>query len=304
MDKPTIGITIGDPSGIGPEVVVKALLSSNITKDANFIVIGDKNVISMYTDSLPCELLDLKNVDTKSLIMGKPSKDTGKASFEYIMEAFRLIKEKRIDVMTTGPICKSAIYNAGYKFIGHTELLASLTKKRVGMMFVAGNLRVVLATIHIPLSKVCKMVTKKRVYETITLTHQSLIKHFKIKEPRICVLSLNPHGGEDEIMGKEERIIMEAISDAHNNGIKAFGPYPPDTAFLQKGFDCFIAMYHDQGLIPLKLLAFDKAVNFTMGLDFIRTSPDHGCAFDIAGKNEANPESMTSALNLAFELSI
>ncbi|MEW6102673.1 MAG: 4-hydroxythreonine-4-phosphate dehydrogenase PdxA [bacterium] len=297
MKKPSIGITIGDPSGIGPEVVLKAL-STNITQKANFIVIGDKRVIS--TDK--AEILDLKNINPKTLVMGEPSAETGKASLDYIMEAFKLIKEKKIDAMVTGPICKSAIQKAGCKFMGHTDLLAHLTRRNVGMMFVAGNLKIVLATIHIPLSKVCRMITEKMVYETIRLTHNSLVGYFRIKEPKICVLGFNPHSGEDKIMGKEEGRIKEAIDKANNNGIRAFGPFPPDTAFLKEGFDCFVAMYHDQGLIPLKLLAFDRAVNLTIGIPFIRTSPDHGCAFDIAGKNKANPSSMISAINLAIKL--
>lgn len=296
MQKPIIGITIGDPSGIGCEVVVKALFSSNITKNADFIVICDKNILSMYTSSFPYEILDLKNVDIKSLVMGKPSEDTGKASLEYIMEAFRLIKEKRIDAMVTAPICKAVTR------IGHTELLGSLTKRKVGMMFVVDDLRVSLATIHIPLSKVCRMITKKRLYDVIFITNQSLKEYFKIKEPSICILGLNPHSGEGGTMGKEERIINDAIKEANAHGIKASGPYPPDTAFLKKGPDCFVAMYHDQGLIPIKLLGFHKAVNVTMGLNFIRTSPAHGCAFDIAGSNKAKPESMIAAINLAYKL--
>ncbi|MEW6680042.1 MAG: 4-hydroxythreonine-4-phosphate dehydrogenase PdxA, partial [bacterium] len=154
MKKSTIGITIGDPSGIGPEVVLKAL-STNITQKANFIVIGDKRIISTNK----AEILDLKNINPKTLVMGKPSAETGRASLDYIMEAFKLIKEKKIDAMVTAPICKFAIHKAGYsKFIGHTEMLAHLSKRKVGMMFTAGDLRVVLATIHIPLSRVCRMI--------------------------------------------------------------------------------------------------------------------------------------------------
>jgi len=303
LNKPTIGVTIGDPSGIGPEVVVKAL-SPNITKKANFIVIGDKRVIFNYTDKLPgVSILDLKNINPKSLKMGNPTIDTGKASLEYVMEAIRLIKEGKIDGMVTAPICKSAIHKAGYKFIGHTELLAALFKKRVGMMFVAKGLRVVLTTIHLPLSKACRMITEKRVYQTIRLTHNALVNYFKIENPKICILGLNPHSGEDGIMGKEEEKIREAIKEANNYGINASGPCSPDTAFLKKGFDSFVAMYHDQGLIPIKLLGWKMAVNLTIGLPFIRTSPDHGCAFDIAGCNKANPESMLSAIRLATKLS-
>ncbi len=317
-NKLIIGITIGDPAGIGPEVVIKALSSPDITKNANFIVIGDKRVISRYFlqnkkykyGNLDTKILDLKNMNIKSLVMGNPTADTGRASLEYIMEAFRLKKEKKINAMVTAPICKAAIQKSGSKFVGHTDMLGAFFRKKVGMMFVAENLRVVLTTIHIPLSKACKMITTKRVYGTIRLTNHSLIDYFRIKKPNICVLGFNPHSGEDGIMGREEERIKEAIAKANNCGINVSGPYPPDTAFLlrdtsysKKGFDCFIAMYHDQGLIPLKLLAFDKAVNLTIGLGFIRTSPDHGCAFDIAGYNKANPEGMISAINLAASLS-
>jgi 4-hydroxythreonine-4-phosphate dehydrogenase len=307
--KPIIGITMGDPAGIGPEVIAKAL--DFVADICTPLVIGEKNAFFNYRKIRSIEdisemslnepnLLDLKNI--RGFKIGRFSQETGKASYEYILKCFSLIREKRIEAMVTAPICKEAISLAGYKFAGHTDLLASLSKSRVAMMFVSKPVKVTLVTIHIPLADVPVQITKDRVYQAIKLSHSALVLWFGIKEPKVLVLGLNPHAGEGGLFGREEEEIKKAIKRATKEGISVDGPFPPDTAFLKEA-DSFVAMYHDQGLIPLKMLAFDTAVNLTLGLPFIRTSPDHGCAFDIAGKNIASEKSMLSAIKLARRLS-
>jgi 4-hydroxythreonine-4-phosphate dehydrogenase len=294
---------MGDPAGIGPEVVAKAVDS---VRDCNILVIGDKSflrykdmkVIKDIDEADPSEpnLLDLDNIS--EFKMGKPTAETGRASVQYIEKAVSLIRERKIDGIVTAPISKSAINEAGYRFSGHTDLLANITKKDVRMMFASKEMRVVLVTIHIPLSCVPQAITEDKVYRTIEIANSALVSWFGIENPKISVLALNPHAGEEGIFGTEEDMIRSAIDRTKAEGISAEGPFPPDTAFLKKA-DCFVAMYHDQGLIPLKLLSFDTAVNLTLGLPFIRTSPDHGCGFDIAGKEIASPTSMIEAIKLS-----
>ena len=307
--KPVIGITMGDAGGIGAEVIAKAL--DSVAGICHPLIIGEKSTFFRYRKIRSIEdvsqiafnepnLLDLKNIS--KFEPGRFSAGTGRASYEYILKCFSLIAEKRVAAMVTAPICKEAMNLAGYKFAGHTDFLASLSKSKVAMMFVSRPLKVTLATIHIPLADVPSQITKDRVYQAIKLSHSALISDFKIKEPKVLVLGLNPHAGEGGLFGREEEEIKKAIKKATKEGISVEGPLPPDTAFLKKA-DCFVAMYHDQGLIPLKMLAFDTAVNLTLGLSFIRTSPDHGCAFDIAGKDMASPKSMISAIRLAVRLS-
>ncbi len=300
LSNKVIGITMGDSAGIGPEVIIKALSCPKITKKARFILIGDKRVFERYGDISNWDILDTKNI--KEFTEGIPTNKTGKASIECIMEGIRLIREKKIFGLVTAPICKEAIHKAGFNFMGHTDLLRKAFRRKVSMMFVSEKLKVVLVTIHVGLSKVSRLITEKNVYETILRTNDALISYFGIKKPRICVLGLNPHAGEGGTMGREEEKIKKAIELARSKNIDTEGPYPPDSAFLKKGFDSFVAMYHDQGLIPFKLFSFDCGANLTIGLPFIRTSPDHGCAFDIAGKNIASPMSMVYAINLTEKL--
>jgi 4-hydroxythreonine-4-phosphate dehydrogenase len=321
MKKPIIGITMGDAGGIGPEVIIKALKTSSIYDECLPVVIGDSKVLKNTTlkinsiidisqaqfepNTIDC--IDLNNIDLNKLKIGQVNEIAGKAAIEYIKKAVNLAQNNKIHAITTAPISKEAINKAGFNFAGHTDFLAHLTHMRkYAMMFVSDVLKVVLVTIHIPLHKAVRVISKKKVFTTIKLTHHALKDYFGIKKPKIGVAGLNPHAGEAGLFGKEEeKEITPAIEVAQRKKIDATGPYPPDTIFYRaiKGeFDVIIAMYHDQGLIPLKLLAFDKAVNVTIGLPIIRTSPDHGTAFDIAGKNIANPESMIAAIKLAAKM--
>ncbi len=321
--KPLIAITMGDPAGIGPEIICKAFLG-DIRKALRPIVIGDSGVmektistlrfplklkpIKRPEESLPkkgvIEVVDLKNVS--SFVSGKPSAISGKAVFEYIKKAVSLAMKGEIDAIVTAPVNKETLRMAGLSYPGHTELLAELTgTKDFGMMLIGGPLKVILVTTHVALKDVPSMIKKDRVLKTITLAHKAMLD-LNIKNPRIAVAGLNPHAGEGGNFGKEEKKeIIPAIEKARKRGINAIGPVSPDTLFHKayKGdYDTVVSMYHDQGLIPLKMLSFGKAVNVTVGLPIIRTSVDHGTAYDIAGKGIADPSSLIGALKLAVKL--
>lgn len=324
-EKPIIGITMGDPAGIGPEVIVRALSFREIYEVAKPIVIGDSKVLKLalkltklkhlninsIQDVSEAEfrfgtidIIDLDNVSLRETKIGKISAEAGKASIEYIIKAVNLALKGVVDAICTGPISKEAINKAGYQFSGHTELLKELTgAKHAVMMLAVRNLKVSHVTTHVALRKVCEIINKERILTTIKITNEGLIRYFGIKEPRIGVAALNPHAGEGGLFGSEEiEIISPAIEEANRVGIKAFGPLPADTIFYRavKGdFDAVIAMYHDQGHIPVKLLGFHEGVNITLGLPIIRTSVDHGTAFDIAGKGIAHPGSMVNAIKYA-----
>ncbi len=324
MQKPIIAITMGDPAGIGPEVALKAIVNPEIQSICRPIIIGDyltllrtakysrlvtlkihpiKNIEDADFENDLINVLDLENIDLSHLKIGTVSAMTGKASVEYVEEAILLAKAKKIAAIATGPINKESIHEAGYKFAGHTEILAKHTKsKNVAMMFVADRFWVILVTTHLALKNVAKNITRKKVLNTIKLAHDALVKAGK-KSPRIGVSGLNPHAGEHGIFGTEEITqIIPAIKDAKKLGIKVFGPVSPDAIFnlANSGlYDIVVAMYHDQGLIPLKLLSFNKSVNVTIGIPIIRTSVDHGTGFDIAGRGVANPSSMIQAIKVA-----
>ena len=239
----------------------------------------------------------------QNLKLGVVSSMCGKAAIEYLEKAIDLAKSKKIDGLVTGPINKEAIHKAGFKFDGHTEILAKRTKtKTYRMMFVADKFWVILVTTHIPLKSVSKSISKKGVLETIKLASETLKKAGKVKA-KIAVAGLNPHAGESGIFGKEEiKFIKPAILEAQKMGINVYGPISPDAVFnlADSGlFDVVVAMYHDQGLIPLKLLSFYKSVNVTVGLPIVRTSVDHGTGFDIVGKGWANPGSLIQAIKVA-----
>lgn len=324
MEKPIIAVTMGDPAGIGPEVCVKALSNPEISSITRCIIIGDSRVLlrtvkllrlpgiavnpikkieeAEFTEET-INILDLKNIDFSKFKIGEVSPMCGKASVQYIEKAIELAKAKKITAITTAPINKEAIHKAGYKFQGHTEILAKRTKtKKYAMMFVAQKFWVILATTHIPLRDVPKTLNKKRILDVIKLADEALKKAGKIGG-RIAVSGLNPHAGEGGIFGKEEiKIIKPAVDEAKKMGINIRGPISPDAVFNLANagaFDIVVAMYHDQGLIPLKLLSFNKSVNVTVGLPFVRTSPDHGTGFDIAGTGRANPQSMVQAIKVA-----
>lgn len=324
MNRPVIAITMGDPAGIGPEIAIKALCDPEVLRVARCLVIGDKKTllaarrISKITgieingiDRVgearfirgKIDVLDLKNVSAAKLKPGHLSASSGKASIEYVEKAVQLALAGEIDAITTGPINKTAVHKAGFRFQGHTEFLAEKTKtKKYAMMFVSDSLWVILATTHIPLCRVPGAISKQRIIDTIELAHRTLLR-IRERPPRIGVAGLNPHAGEEGIFGSEEqKKIIPAIREASSRGIDVKGPISPDAAFyLAKVgmFDVMVAMYHDQGLIPLKLLSFNQSVNVTVGLPIVRTSVDHGTGFDIAGKGWANPSSLIQAIKVA-----
>lgn len=308
--KPIIGITIGDPSGIGPEVVVKSLNNPQIKQLANFLVIGDSFTLSRSSrHKLPgnTQLIDLRNVNKKSFSIGKIKAEYGWAAMEYVNFALNLLKKGMIDSLVTAPINKESVNLAGYKITGHTEYLAKKTNtKKFEMMLLAKNLRTVVVTRHIPLKEVSKKLNTKDIYKAIVLTHDYLKKYFLIKKPRIGVCALNPHLGEDTLLGREEvDKIIPAVKKAKKKYSSIYGPIASDIIFHDAAsgrYDAVVAMYHDQSLIPLKTLFPNQAVNLTIGLPFVRTSPCHGTGFDIAGKRIADPASMIEAIKLACRL--
>jgi 4-hydroxythreonine-4-phosphate dehydrogenase len=324
---PKVGITLGDPTGIGPEIVVKALSKKAPYQFCRPIVFGDQRVLLKTIHRLgtrtdveilkeaPEEgysprkifLLPLSQLGSASLRFGKPDRACGLAMVRYVEEAVRWVRDRKLDALTTCPINKQAIREAGYPFPGHTELLAHLARaSAVAMMFVGSKWKIVLVTTHLPLHQVAQSITKDRVLSTIRLTAEGLGKYFGIPRPRIAVLGLNPHSGEEGVLGDEERReIIPALKKAKSRGIDVEGPFPADSFFnlSDSSFDAVVAMYHDQGLIPIKMLDFQRAINFTLGLPFIRTSVGHGTAYDIAGKGLADPNNLINAILLASNLS-
>jgi 4-hydroxythreonine-4-phosphate dehydrogenase len=273
-----LGVTIGDPAGIGPEIVERAL--AHEIQGATVRVFGERG------DAEP----------------GKPTAKTGRAQVEFLEAAVAAARAGEIDALVTAPISKAGAQAAGFAFPGHTEFLAArFGVPRVVMMLAGPHLRVALVTTHLALADVPGALTQEGIAETIRITHESLRRDFGIAKPRIAVAGLNPHAGEGGAFGREEiEIIAPAVAKTG-----ASGPHVPDAVFRQAAegrFDAVVCMYHDQGLIPLKLLDFEDAVNVTLGLPLVRTSPDHGVAYDIAGTGKARPNSMRRALELAAEL--
>jgi 4-hydroxythreonine-4-phosphate dehydrogenase len=284
--KPRIAITSGDPAGIGPEVAAKAA--------------ADPRVLGV------CEPIVYGPPDGSRFAPGVLSGDAGRAAYDVVVRAVSDAMDGTVQAVATAPVNKEAFRLAGLPWAGHTDLLAHLTgAPRVAMMFYSERLVVVLATVHIPLADVPRALTQERVQATIALTAETVPRFIKVP-PRIAVAGLNPHAGEHGLFGREEeQAIAPAIAACRARGIDVSGPYPADTVFVRatRGeFDVVIACYHDQGLIPVKLLAFGQAVNVTLGLPIVRTSVDHGTAFDIAGKGIADPESMIAAVLLAARL--
>lgn len=322
--KPIIAITMGDPAGIGPEIICRSLADDAIWELCTPFVIGDAAAMARGLDitgapfplseiaspgeisaatSRALYLLPLTQLADADFHFGKPTAAGGDAVYRYIVEAARLCKEGEAAAMVTAPINKEAMNRAGHAYPGHTELLAELTGTSDYVMMLAGNrLRVTLVTIHEALRDVPRLLSVERVLATIRTTHRDLDRYFK-KFPRLAVLSLNPHCGEGGMFGDEETtIIAPAIAAARREGIDAIGPLSADTLFhFAAGgeYDAVVCMYHDQGLIPLKLLHFDDGVNVTLGLPIIRTSVDHGTAYDIAGTGTASAGSMTAAIRMA-----
>jgi 4-phospho-D-threonate 3-dehydrogenase / 4-phospho-D-erythronate 3-dehydrogenase len=286
MTKPRIALTVGDPAGIGPEIVAKAAADARVRE--------------------ACEPIIFDAETTEPVTMGQVSPEAGRAAYDTIVRAVDAARKGDVDAIATAPVNKTSFAKAGLPWKGHTDLLAHLCgTSRVAMMFHARELKVVLMTVHVPLKEVPTLLTRQVVDGTIALTHEAL-PQFGIERARLAIAGLNPHAGESGVLGDEdERVLKPAIEAARDNGIDASGPYPADTVFVRasKGeFDCVLACYHDQGLIPVKLLAFGRAVNVTIGLPIIRTSVDHGTAFDIAGRNVADPGSMVEAVLLAAQM--
>jgi 4-hydroxythreonine-4-phosphate dehydrogenase len=319
-----IAITMGEPGGVGPEVIVKAMYCAEIRDYCDPVIVGDAGimreaaeltglplkvrVISNMSDSSPeagvIEVLAVKS--DANVRRGAPSRGAGRAVVKYIKKAVTLALKNEVKAVVTAPISKESLKMAGYEWPGHTELFAGLTNtKDFAMMFVSDELKIILSTIHIPLKDVPKKINERLIFKTIRLAKKGA-DMLGIGNPRIAVAGLNPHAGESGIMGNEElRLIIPAINRARDKAINVSGPFPPDVVFHKAyngEFDIIVCMYHDQGLIPFKMLAFETGVNVTVGLPIIRTSPDHGTAFDIAWKNTANPSSMLEAIKLASKL--
>ena len=289
MALPVIAITVGDPAGIGPEIARKAAASPNVMGCCRPVLYGP------WSDEA-----------LKPFPAGAPTAASGAAAYEAVDAAVRDAREGTVAAIATGPVSKEALAMAGYPWKGHTDLLAHLTgATRVAMMFWSPRLRVVLATVHLPLSEVPSALTAATLRDAVELSHLELPR-FGVPHPRIGVAALNPHAGEGGLMGHEEDTVMRpAIAAMRDEGIDVTGPFPADTLFVRAArgdFDVIVAAYHDQGLIPVKLLGFGAAVNVTLGLPIIRTSVDHGTAYDIAGKNQAEEGSLVEAIMLAARL--
>lgn len=328
--KPIIAITMGDPAGIGPEVVLKALADPVIRKVARPLILGDWGVLQRTHGGrkkfpkLICwqpdqSLLSALNHPSAFVVCalsalapresrhGMASKAGGHSAYRYIRVAAKLALSKVADAMATAPISKSSLIDAGYNYPGHTELLAELSRtSECRMMLIGAKLRVVPVTGHIPYGKVPRRLSREGIQTTLELTHRSLRSSFGVRRPRIAVAALNPHGGEEGIFGREEiEIIAPAVKLARRKGVAAVGPLPADSLFhhaARGDYDAVVCMYHDQGLIPLKLHHFFGGVALTLGLPFIRTSVDHGTAYDIAGTGKADESSMKEAILLAARL--
>jgi 4-hydroxythreonine-4-phosphate dehydrogenase len=305
-----VGITIGDPSGIGPAITLKAI--KKLKGLAEFVVIGDKWVLKKVQGSRfkvqGFNLIDLDNISHKNFKFGKIKVGYGRASIEYLDKALELIKKREIDCLVTCPISKEAVNLAGLKgFLGHTEYLARHTNTReFAMMLVNENLRFGLLTRHIPLKEVSGKINEGLICKTVILTHRALREIFGIKRPRLVVCGLNPHASDNGLIGREENTVIKPALEKLRNKfmMRIDGPLPADAAIFKansKDYDCVIVMYHDQALIPLKLGGINTGVNLTLGLPFVRTSPLHGTAFDIAGSDLAKPDSLIEAIKLAIK---
>jgi 4-hydroxythreonine-4-phosphate dehydrogenase len=309
--KPAIGITMGDPNGISPEIVVKALNSAEVTDVCSTVIYGSREVLESAAKltglELNCRIIDPSGFGTGDLKPCRVDRKAGEASLSYIGEAVKAAMAGGIDAVVTAPISKESTHLAGSKFPGHTEMLKELTgADEAVMMFDGGSFRVVLVTIHTALREVPKLITKESVLSVIKITYRALVNQFRIKDPKLVVCGLNPHAGESGAFGDEEIVhIAPAVTEARKLGISVTGPLPADTLFYyaNKGkWDAVVAMYHDQGLIPFKMVSFNVGVNVTLGLPIIRTSPDHGTAFNIAWQGTADPSSMIAAVKLASRL--
>ncbi len=325
QDKPRIGITLGDINGVGPEVVIKALSDSRMLNLITPIIYGSARTLTFYKKLLNIEEFNYSQVRTKGQFAarqlnvvscwddnleinpGKASKETGKASLAALKQASEELKEGLIDALVTAPIDKHSIHSEEFPFKGHTEFLTEYFGAPHSVMFMVSDaIKIGLVTEHVAVKDITTHVTKERIETKLNIMHQSLRKDFGINKPRIAVLGLNPHAGDNGLIGEEdEQIIKPVVLEQRNKGKLIFGPFPADGFFATGShtkYDAVLAMYHDQGLIPFKSIAFEEGVNFTAGLSIIRTSPDHGTGYGIAGKNQANESSMREAIYRACDI--
>jgi 4-hydroxythreonine-4-phosphate dehydrogenase len=322
-----IAITIGDYNGIGPEVALKAAASRTIRANCTPLLIGPFKAFEYYANKLSIRrkilsvnsltdaigrseitILDTCPNFNDKIRPGKLARESGLWAGRAIEKGVELCVQHQSDAIVTAPVSKEALRLAGYGYPGQTEMVTILSKsKRSIMVMASGFARIALATIHLPISEVSRALTREVICERLQIFNESIKQDFGIKSPKIAVLGLNPHAGENGLIGKEENeTVKPAIEDAHSMKINAIGPFPADAFFgtyRQGYYDGILAMYHDQGLIPLKMQSFNTGINFTAGINIIRTSPDHGTAFDIAGKGIANPSSTIEAIKLALEIS-
>ena len=330
LQKKIILITSGDPSSIAPEITIKALQSSKINKNIFPVIVTDPQLIQNYNDIIIDnwkinEIKDQSNftdykVNYFNIIsipindivrLGKPSIVNCEFIKSSILKCMELESKTSVSAIVTNPINKKIMYKSGFKYAGHTEFLASHSKINTQpvMMLVAQDLKTVPLTIHVPISEVSGLISKELIIKTVKIVAKDLTEYFGINKPKIFITGLNPHAGENgEIGSEEQNIIIPAIRKIKNsNDFEIQGPFSADTLFsseARKTYDVVICMYHDQALIPIKTIDFNNGVNVTLGLDFIRTSPDHGTGFDIAGKNNASPDSLIAAINLAYSMSV
>ena len=320
---------MGDPTGIGPEVILKSLTDRTIRQKIKPIIFGDKGVLQhvanevgikvkiqeitsldslkKFDDDRVIYVRSISNLKMNRLRYGRPDRNCGRAMVNYVKEAVKACLDGYCEAMVTAPINKEIINEAGYRYGGHTDMISELTGTREStMMFVSKHFKVSLVTIHVPLKNVAMRITPQKIYKVGLLTWKTLWEFFGMKNPKIAVAGLNPHAGEGGVFGDEERdLIYPAVVSLKSIGIDAQGPISPDTVFWRAyngEFDAVIAMYHDQALIPVKLIDFRNAVNVTIGIPIIRTSPSHGTAYDIAGKGIADPSSMKHAILLAAQM--
>ena len=330
LQKKIILITSGDPSSIAPEITIKALQSSKINKNIFPVIVTDPQLIQNYNDIIIDnwkinEIKDQSNftdykvnyfniisIQINDIVrLGKPSIVNCEFIKSSILKCMELESKTSVSAIVTNPINKKIMYKSGFKYAGHTEFLASHSKINTQpvMMLVAQDLKTVPLTIHVPISEVSGLISKELIIKTVKIVAKDLTEYFGINKPKIFITGLNPHAGENgEIGSEEQNIIIPAIRKIKNsNDFEIQGPFSADTLFsseARKTYDVVICMYHDQALIPIKTIDFNNGVNVTLGLDFIRTSPDHGTGFDIAGKNNASPDSLIAAINLAYSMSV
>lgn len=315
--KVRVGISIGDFNGIGPEIIMKSLSDKSITDFFTPVIFGSGKLFTFQKNIFKLNLnfqyineatqaqdgkINMVNLwkDNINVELGKPSEESTKMAIDSLEAGTNALMNREIDVLVTAPINKDEMVKMGFKHAGHTGYLEEKFDKKGLMFLVSEDLKVAVSTHHIPISDVAQNISKEKIKKQIKLLNQCLIEDFNIQKPKIAVLGLNPHSGDGGVIGNEEiEIIEPAISELFDNGIMTFGPFPADSFFQPnkyRSYDAVLAMYHDQGLAPFKTLAYEEGVNYTAGLPFVRTSPDHGVAYDIAGKNVADHQSFSEAI--------